>query len=165
MKNNGVYEITSKRPGKQSDKKHTILNIFLYEIQYDANLKNTPLDEGQKPPLWLVLKYLLTAYSEGESDSDTAYDYLGLGMQALQELSFLPLNSSTVRNLGDNPGVLKITFDEIPPDLLSKLMQGGDDEKYRLSVGFQVRPVMIAPDLPSSYSYLVGVDNTKTPAE
>ena len=34
------------------------LNLFLYEIQFDASLKNVSLDEGQRPPLWLVLKYL-----------------------------------------------------------------------------------------------------------
>jgi hypothetical protein len=158
LKNKGVNGITSNRPGKIADTTLTNLNLFLYEIQYDAQLKNKPLDEGQKPPLWLVLKYLLTVHFKGESDSDEAHDYLGLGMQALQELSFLPLISSTTAALGDNPGVLKITFDEIPPDLLSKLMQGGADEKYRLSVGFQVRPIMIATsDLPS-YSLLVGID-------
>src|SRR5262249_40874385 len=42
-------------------------------------------------------------------------------------------------------------------DLLSKLMQG-PDMKYRCSAAFQVRPVLIAPAEPPSYSELVGID-------
>ncbi|HEV7389307.1 MAG TPA: Pvc16 family protein [Gemmatimonadaceae bacterium] len=143
------------------------LNLFLYEILFDANLKNVPLDDGQRPPLWLVLKYLLTAFEDdGEtSDSPAAYRTLGEGIAALQELSLLPLTglSATVLDpLSDNPENLTITFDEAPTDLLSKVMQGSD-EKYRVSIAFQVRPVMIAPAELPSYSLLVGVDYTATP--
>lgn len=139
------------------------LNLFLYEIQLDPNFRNQSLDEGQPAPLWLVLKYLLTAFDEaGESDSIEAHGFLGEGMRALQELAFLPLvNSSSPLNvisaLNDNPEVLKITFDQTSSDLLSKLMQG-TDEKYRCSVGFEVRPVMIVPVEPPSYSLLVGIN-------
>src|SRR5712691_8127164 len=65
----------------------TRLNLFLYEIQFDASLKNVPLDEGQRPPLWLVLKYLLTAFETDGKTSDTpgSYENLGKGIRALQE--------------------------------------------------------------------------------
>ncbi|HEY8940690.1 MAG TPA: Pvc16 family protein, partial [Cellvibrio sp.] len=46
------------------------LNLFLYQIDFDPHLKNHSLDEGQPPPLWLVLRYLVTAY-DGSLDSDT----------------------------------------------------------------------------------------------
>jgi len=149
-------------PGNGSDRQ---LNIFLYEASFDPSLKNLHLDEGQPAPLWLVLKYLLTAFDDA-SDSDTiqAHEYLGQGIRALQELSFLPLTSPIDAALKDNPEPLKITFDETPSDLLSKLMQG-PDEKYRFSIGFQVRPVMIATGEPPSYSLLVGVDYTTSPTE
>jgi hypothetical protein len=144
------------------------LNLFLYEIQFDASLKNVPLDEGQRPPLWLVLKYLLTAFDDDGKTSDTpgAYENLGEGIRALQELSLFPLTpglpAGLLEPLSDNPEDLKITFDEASTDLLSRVMQGSE-EKYRLSIGFQVRPVMIAAaDLPS-YSLLVGVDYTPPP--
>lgn len=145
------------------------LNLFLYEIQFDASLKNVPLDDGQRPPLWLVLKYLLTAFDEDGKTSDAvgAYENLGAGIRALQELGFLsvapPLPGDVVDALSDNPEDLAITFDEAPTDLLSKVMQGSD-EKYRLSIAFQVRPVMIAPAELPSYSLLVGVDYTTVPA-
>jgi hypothetical protein len=143
------------------------LNLFLYEILFDANLKNVPLDDGQRPPLWLVLKYLLTAFEgDGEtSDSPAAYRTLGEGISALQELSLLPLTglpAPMFDPLSDNPENLTITFDEAPTDLLSKVMQG-PDEKYRVSIAFQVRPVMIAPAELPSYSLLVGVDYTTDP--
>jgi Pvc16 N-terminal domain len=137
------------------------LNLFLYEIQIDPHLRNRSLDPGQSTPLWLVLKYLLTAFDEaGDSDSIESHQYLGEAMRVLQELSFLPLNSlpsDVIEALNPNPEALKITFDSTSSELISKLMQG-PDEKYRCSVGFEVRPVMIATGESSAYSLLVGVD-------
>jgi len=160
------------RPGQAGNNppKDT-LNLFLYEALFDPSLKNLSLDEGQPAPLWLVLKYILTAFDDkGESDTELAHEYLGKGIQALQELSFVPLDNITFSDpeiplaLQDNPDTLKITFDETSADLLSKLMQGSD-EKYRFSIGFQVRPVMIATAEPSSYALLVGVDYTQVPSK
>ncbi|NJR25256.1 MAG: DUF4255 domain-containing protein [Richelia sp. CSU_2_1] len=137
------------------------LNLFLYEIQLDPHLRNRSLDPGQSTPLWLVLKYLLTAFDEaGDSDSIESHIYLGEAMRVLQELSFLPLNSlpsDVFQALDSNPEALKITFDATSSELISKLMQG-PDEKYRCSVGFEVRPVMVATGESPSYSLLVGVD-------
>ena len=145
------------------------LNLFLYEALFDPSLKNIPLDEGQSPPLWLVLKYLITAFDDdGNSDSIEAQEYLGQGIRALQDLNFLslasPIDPDVLSALNDNPEPLKVTFDETNSDLLSRLMQGSE-EKYRFSLGFQVRPVMIAPSQPPSYSLLVGVDYTATPPD
>ena len=156
--------ITVGRPELQTGNTGSILNLFLYEIQFDGNMKNLSLDERQPTPLWLVLKYLITAFDNGESDTLEAHKILGRGLRALQELSFLPLNSLVEGGLRENPEVLKLTFDETPPDLLSKLMQG-PDEKYRSSVGFQVRPVMIATGDMPLYSLLVGIDYTGGPGE
>ncbi len=139
------------------------LNLFLYEIQFAPSLRNQALDRGQPFPLWLVLKYLLTAIdATGNSDSILAHGLLGDGIRALQELAFLPLIGSTSplntrAALQDNPEPLKITFDQTPSDLLSKVMQGSE-EKYRCSIGFEVRPVMITTRQPASYSLLVGID-------
>lgn len=158
------------RPGPAGNNPpNDTLNLFLYEAFFDPSLKNVALDEGLPTPLWLVLKYILTAFDDnGESDTELAHEYLGRGIQALQELSFLPLDNMTFSDpeiplaLQDNPDTLKITFDETSAELLSKLMQGSD-ERYRFSIGFQVRPVMIATGEPSSYALLVGVDYTQVP--
>lgn len=34
----------------QSSGSNAHLNLFLYEIAFDPHLKNTPLNEGEKPP-------------------------------------------------------------------------------------------------------------------
>lgn len=124
-------------------------NLFLYQVDIDGHLRNTPLDPGQAAPLWVVLHYLLTPFdADKESDSIDAHRLLSEGMLALQELNYLRPTGSELR---DNPEPLSVTFDSADSELLSKVMQG-TDEKYRVSVGFQVRPVMIAPATPPGYA-------------
>jgi Pvc16 N-terminal domain len=99
--------------------------------------------------LWLVLRYLITAYDTGnDSDTVAAHRLLGRGLSSLQEMNFL---SPTVPALADNPEPLKLTFDSSDVELLSKVMQGSE-EKYRISAAFQVRPILIAPDVAPSYA-------------
>jgi hypothetical protein len=127
-------------------------NLFLYQVDVDGQLRNFPLDEGQRTPLWLVLRYLLVAFDQQrDSDSADAHRMLGEGMLALQELNF---QRPAVAALADNPEPLKITFDSGDVELLSKVMQGSD-ESYRVACAFQVRPIMIAPGEPPAYSPLV----------
>jgi hypothetical protein len=127
-------------------------NLFLYQVDIDGYLRNTPLDTGQRPPVWLALHYLLTAFDMGrDSDSVDAHNLLGEGMLALEELNYQRPTSAA---LADNPEPLKITFDSSDVELLSKIMQGAD-ERYRVSTAFQVRPIMIASSEPPSYAPLV----------
>ena len=139
------------------------LNLFLYEVAFDPFLKNTPLNEGERPPLWVVLKYLLTAFEAAEdSDSEFAHMHLGSALRAVNTNDLLRLDglpAPVIEALEPNPSPLHVTFDESPADLVAKLMQGPDD-KVRLSACFQVRPVMIAPTEPGDYSLLVGIDYT-----
>src|SRR6188768_4068955 len=66
------------------------LNLFLYRIAFDASLRNTPVDPGQQPPLWLVLHYVVTAFDiTHESETSAAHRLLGQGLVALQELNYL----------------------------------------------------------------------------
>ena len=155
--------------GKIEDQKKSdglTLNLFLYEIQFDGSLKNTEIFIGRSPPAWLILKYMMTSADNGVSGGDTTHNALSRGIQALQELNFMGVESlkgdADYNVLKDNPEALKITFDDMSPDLISKIMQGMADA-YRTSVGFQVRPVMVAGSEPPSYSMLVGVDYTETP--
>lgn len=143
------------------------LNLFLYEVAFDANMRNVELRRGEPAPLWLVLKYLLTAFDEGEdSDSATAHELLGGGISLLHELSILPLVAPVIPSvqaaLQDNPEALKLSFDVASSDLLSKIMQGSE-ESYRLSMAFEVGPVMIVPPSPNQASLLVGIDYTTVP--
>ena len=142
------------------------LNLFLYEALFDPQLKNTPLDEGQDAPLWLVVRYLLTPFdSAGQSDTALAFGIMGDGLRALHELAYVPLTGlqpADLAALDPNPERLKVTFTEASASLLSSLMQGSE-EHYRFSMAFEVRPVMIAPASPAAYALLIGVDYTSPP--
>ncbi len=144
-------------------------NLFLYEISFDPHLKNRALNEGEKPPLWLVLKYLLTAFHTAtDSDSENAHLHMGTALRALYTDDLLDLDglaaSSKPEALQPNPSPLHVTFDEAPSDLIAKLMQGPDD-KFRLSACFQIRPVMIAASEPGEFPQLVGIDYREPPVE
>ncbi|MGH7488027.1 MAG: Pvc16 family protein, partial [bacterium] len=167
MSSGAAPNVTVGRPGPErtgtGPDSNPRLNLFLYELNIDGSLRNTPLDEGQAAPLWLVLRYLLTAFDrDGFSDSAGAHELLGAAMQALQDLNFFPLDglpADVVKALNQGPELLKLTFDDASHELISKIMQG-TDEKYRCSVAFQIRPVLIAPSQPPEYSLLVGIDYT-----
>jgi hypothetical protein len=147
--NTSVATVDVGRPETAAASDGNKFNLFLYQIDIDNHLRNQSLDQGQPSPLWLVLHYLITAFDgDRDSDSSSAHRLLGEGMLALQELNFL---KPSVLALTDNPESLKITFDSSEAELISKLMQGSD-EKYRISAAFQIRPIMIAPSVPPSYS-------------
>jgi hypothetical protein len=130
------------------------LNLFLYRIAFDPQLRNISLDHGQPPPLWLVLHYVITAFdSDHESETTAAHRLLGQGLVALQEMNYLRPPVS-LQALTDNPEPLKISFDDADPELLNKLFSSRDEE-YRLSAAFQVRPVMLATGQPPALAPLV----------
>jgi hypothetical protein len=153
-------DVTVGRPENAAGGAHSRFNLFLYEVQFDPHLKNISLEEDGPPPLWLSLRYLLTAFdSGGESDTIEAHGLLGGGVRSLQAVNFAPPPGTSVPQLDDSPDMLKLTFEEASVELLSRIMQGSD-EKYRCSISFQIRPVMIAPPEPPRAALLVGVDYT-----
>jgi hypothetical protein len=153
-------DVTVGRPQAAAGGANLRFNLFLYEVQFDAYLKNIALEEDGPPPLWLSLRYLLTPFdSSGDSDTIEAHGLLGAGVRSLQAVNFRPQPGVVVPELDDSPDMLKLTFEEASVELLSRIMQGSD-EQYRCSVGFHVRPVMIAPPEPPRAALLVGVDYT-----
>jgi len=151
--------VSRPEPGNGGNPQGARVNLFLYEVQLDASLRNVPIAPGRPAPLWLVLRYLLTAFDDnGESDTETAHDVLGLAMQVLLGMNESgALEQISDLSLIDNPEPLKVTFDEGAPDLLSRLMQGPDD-RFRMSVPFQIRPVLVANSEPPSSMKLVGIN-------
>ena len=162
------FEVAIGKPEEAADTDaNAKLNLYLYEMSFDGHMRNQSMGTGEPPRLWLVLKFLLTAFDGTErSDSPAAHDLLGLGLTALQDLAFLPIDSlvdaNVRRALENNPEPLKLTFEDSSSEMLSKLMQG-NGERYRLSVAFQVRPVMIVPGAIPRGSLLVGVDYSTAP--
>lgn len=160
-----VSDVTVGRPEPVGTPTTPRVNLFLYEVDADGFLRNQPIDEMQPDPLWLVLRYLVTAFDDsGESDSIDAHQLLGSAVRALHGLNFLSLTgvaATTLTALDPSPEPMKLTLLEASPELLAKLMQGSD-EKYRCSMAFEIRPVMIAAEALPSYSLLVGVDYITT---
>lgn len=136
--------------------------LLLYEIEFDPSLKNVLLDQEQPAPIWLVLKYLLTAYgSEVASEKYKPFENIGKAIQTLQRLNFLnPSTLTSYQALKHNPEPLKITFDRVPLELISRIF-GVANEKHQCSVCFQIRPVMITLDSMPSHSLRVGADYMK----
>src|SRR4051794_2038558 len=97
-------------------------NLFLYRISIDANLRNRALDDGQAPPVWLSLFYLLTAFDGADSDSTAAHRLLSRAMVVLNAMSIMRPDPANIA-LASNPDPLRLTFDEADVDLLSKVMQ------------------------------------------
>ncbi len=169
MRHSFAVSIGPPHAATADDQANNKLNLFLYQIDFDASLRNQSLLADQPPPLWLSLHYLITAFdADNLSDSAAAHQLLGRGLSALHQLNYLRLDAGLVADiraaLENNPEPLKITFEEASADLLSKLMQGSDDH-YRLSAAFQVRPVLIVPDTPPDLSLLVGIDYTQAPPQ
>src|SRR5258705_13090 len=85
-------DVTVGRPQLAAGANNSRLNLFLYEVQFDAHLKNIALEEDGPPPLWLALRYLLTAFDDmGESDTIDAHTLLGDGIRSLQAVNFSPV--------------------------------------------------------------------------
>jgi hypothetical protein len=134
------------------------INLFLYEVEIDGAMRNIALTPGSLPPLWVVLRYLLTAFDgAGESDTAESHDLLGMGMQVLMGVGDALPALAGYTALADNPEPLKLTFDQGTSELLSRLMQGPDD-KFRCSVAFQIRPVLIAPPQLPTGMQLIGIN-------
>lgn len=153
--------VTSGRPEPGPDQNAPHLNLFLYEALPDPSLRTHALDEGRPAPVWLILRYLVTAFAaNGESDSSTAHRSLGEAIRALHDLAYLAIDG--LMSLDDevalraSPEPLKLTFVPASAELLGRIMQGSE-EKYRCSVAIEVRPVMIASAAPTEDALLVGV--------
>lgn len=162
------FEVSVGRPeAAAAANANAKLNLFLFETAVDAQLRNHSLRNGEPAPLWLVLHYLLTAFDANEdSDSAAAHELLGRGLSALSDINMLALDALVAADvrlaLENNPEPLKLSFEDSGAELLSKIMQGGD-ERYRLSVAFQMRPVMIVPGIDPRAALLVGIDYSTVP--
>jgi len=156
--------VTIGRPEALEDTQGARLNIFLYQLNLDPFLRNTSLGPARPIPVWLVAKYILTAFdNKHESDTMDALLYLGEGIRILASLTTITLPQNiSLPELERNPETLKLTIEDVGVELLSRIMQG-PDQKYRSSTGFEIRPIMIESSSPPSYSLLVGMDYTKDP--
>lgn len=145
------------------------VNLFLYRVSASPFLANSGWrgDRGnpqgsKRSPLSLTLHYMLTAYAkkaEGAAFDDvTAHRLLGNAMAVLHEYPVLndvhdsdfdaSLDTQFAKELRDSFEKIKVSMVPTTMEELSKIWTGLS-KAYRLSVGYEVSLVQIAPVAPA----------------
>jgi hypothetical protein len=118
------------------------LTIFLFEVGEDPGARNRPIARGvippegtlQKPPMALLLRYMLTPYS-----GDPLIDHKILG-RVLQVLHNDPILCGSLLQgvLKDTDQALKITLSQLSLEEQTRLWHSVQ-KPYKLSVYYEVR--------------------------
>lgn len=131
------------------------LNLFLYQTLPDAAWRNLDMPrqshpgEPGRPPLPLVLYYLVTAFSAGDNDART-HLLLGQAMGLLHDHPLLDpaeIQSATAidlpaSDLHQQIERVRLTLQPLPFDEMSKLWTAFQTQ-FRLSAAYQVSVVLI----------------------
>ena len=131
-----------------------LLTVFLYEIVEDATSKNRPRTTRdappdvalRKPPLALILKYLITPWS---NDRLTDQQILGRSMQELYDNAILtgPLLGGGLVGTVES---LKVTLAPLTLEERTRIWHAVQ-QPYRVSLSYEVR----VANLDSEVDYLV----------
>jgi hypothetical protein len=122
-----------------------ILTLFLFEVAEDPSARNKPRTrtlsglnaEIRKPPMALVLRYLVTAWG---GDRLTEHKLLGRAMQALYDGALISAPDLQALSLKDSAEVLKVTL--LPLTLEERTRVWYSVQRpYRLSLYYEVRVV------------------------
>ncbi len=141
-------EITFKSPKEIKDDGGSTnkVSIFLYQILENSYLKNEEpqrIDDThlQSPPLSLDLIYLVTPYSEDKTQEKII---LGKVMQIFHDNAILILIGTALQgDLPETDEEIKLLFNPISLDDLTKIWSAFQEVAYRLSVSYMVTPVRI----------------------
>lgn len=127
-----------------------LLTVFLYEIVEDATSKNRPRITRdvppnvalRKPPLALVLKYLITPWS---NDRLTDQQMLGRSMQALYDNAILtgPLLGGALAGTNE---ALKVTLAPLTLEERTRIWHAVQ-QPYRVSLTYEVRVANLDSDV------------------
>ena len=127
------------------------LTIFLYDVQEDPSARNRPRVRGimppddlsvRKPPMALVLRYLLTPWSDSRV---TDHIILGRAMQVLYDDAVLN-GTQLAGGLALTDEALKVTLAPLSLDERSRVWFA-IQKPYRLSIAYEVRVVNLDPEL------------------
>ncbi|GAA4005697.1 hypothetical protein GCM10022247_29130 [Allokutzneria multivorans] len=149
----GSTVVTVQSPDKAAAAVSTsIVNLFLYQVTVDGHWRNEPFPgahtkpgERPRPPLPLVLRYLVTPFVKEANDLQ-AHVVLGAAMRKLHDFP-----EFTGKDLADGASYadvarqvesVKITPFAISTDEISKLWSAFQTQ-YRISVGYEARIVLI----------------------
>jgi len=141
-----IPEVTFKSPKEIKDDGGSTnkISLFLYQIHENPHLRNEePLrvDDAhlRTQPQALELLYLVTPYS----DDKTQEKYiLGKVMQIFYDHAILT-GTTLQGGLAGSTEEIRLLFNPMSLDDLTKIWSAFQDVAYRLSVGYLVTPVMI----------------------
>jgi Pvc16 N-terminal domain/IPT/TIG domain len=162
-----TFRVTTLPPDDDRVNEETGINLFLYRIHENPFTKNmdwrgdkvSPV-RNSKPPLSLVLSYLLTAYAKAGGtplDDITAHQLLGNAMAILHDYPVLNDIHDSDFDAGLDtqfPPELRNAFDKIKVSMLPTTMEEfskiwtGLSKAYRLSVAYEVSLVEIGSTTP-----------------
>lgn len=141
-----VPEITFKSPKEIKDDGGSTnkVSIFLYQILENHYLKNEEPrrfsdTELKSPPLSLDLIYLVTPYSEDKTQEKII---LGKVMQIFYDNALLT-GTILQGSLAGTDEEIKLLFNPISLDDLTKIWSAFQEVAYRLSISYLVSPVRI----------------------
>jgi hypothetical protein len=145
------------------------LNLYLYQISESAHLKNQDIPHrgagaAGRPPLSLLLYYLMTAYPADEADGEAdlkAQIILADAMTVMHDYAMIPptlhvdgdpdLDPILDQNLLKEFERIKIRLHPMGLEEFSKIWTGLPQASFRRSVVYEVSVVQIESRLPRRY--------------
>lgn len=151
VQNVGGAQVVTKPPNEvSSGGPDKLVNLFLFQTDVDGSLRNedqldlVPGETGD-PPLPLVLHYLITPFVRGGNEI-IAHQLLGGAIRALHQYPVLgraELSGATVSSdVAQQPDRIRISWRPLGEKDIHSLWSAFQTP-YRMSVAFEVRPVLI----------------------
>lgn len=161
--------VTAEPPSE--DLERTRINLFLYRAMESSALRNTPLPTHDsagrrvgRPTLTLDLHYCITAYAEGDFQSELM---LGCAMQALNEAPVLDralilsvlgqdagANSLLNSRLAEQVDNIRVRHRNLPEEVFTRLWSAFH-VPYRLTTFYEASVVLIESDGPLRVAFPV----------
>jgi hypothetical protein len=146
-------QVSTKSPDKARDPQESYnqVNVFLYQVEYNAALRNMPMPgavksgESAVPPVALVLNYLLTFYGRS-ADDVLAHRLLGRTLSILNDNSHLAAADIDAAMPGSDLARqierVRLTPMTMSTEEMSRLWTAFQTQ-YRTSVAYQASVVLI----------------------
>lgn len=157
-----LTDVTTSSPDRDDTPDGPWVNLFLYRITENAELKNQdlpgrggPLSLG-RPPLSVNLHYLVTTTGLDSADTRGAHRVLGDVMLTLHDHPIIAKDDPVLDpGLQQEVELLKITLEPLSAEELSNIWTA-TTAPYRLSVAYRVTVVQLESALPRQIPKPVG---------
>jgi hypothetical protein len=161
----GMLEVTGIPPEKVHHPSNT-LSIFLYHIAEDPFYKNA-LGPGKdvpnvaKAPMALSLFYILTAHHETNSvfDAEIQQKLMGYALKTFHDFPVVTqrtqINGTPILDPEFGTDTIHITLRPVTPENALSFWSSEDTRTARLSAYYEVRVVLLEPELPRTMPGIV----------